>query len=383
LKIIVVNTPQLAKDWIEMPLPLYAQDKEYIRPLDKDVQEVFDPAKNKLHSNGLCERWLLQNTNGKYIGRIAVFINKKYRQPQATGGFGFFECENNQEAANFMLSEAVNWFKKNDMLAMDGPINFGERDRWWGCLLSGFTQPLYCMNYNLPYYASLLENFGCQILFNQLCFGMTEADNLSERVEKYGQYYLNHPDFEVRSIEKKYLDRYAKDFCTVYNASFAKHGEGKNMDIRVAQKMFASMKPVIDENICVFVYHKKEPIAAWLSLPDLNQYFKHCQGKFGLIEKLGFLWRKKTQASKKFIGLVYGVHPDWQGKGVDAAMMLHVQGYAIRTKQYNSFEMQWIGDFNPKMINLAKNLQAKEVRRLATFRYLFNREQEFVRMGKV
>ncbi len=383
MKIILVNTAQLATEWLEMPLRLYANDAQYVRPLDKDVQEVFDPAKNKLHTSGLCERWLLQSNNGIYIGRIAVFINKKYRQPQPTGGFGFFECENNQEAANFLLSAAVEWCKQNGMQAMDGPINFGERDRWWGCLLSGFTQPLYCMNYNLPYYAKLFENFGCKILFNQLCFGMQQADELSERIEKYGNYYLEHPDFAVRSIEKNKLDNYAQDFCTVYNASFAQHGEGKTMDVRVAQKMFAGMKPVIDENICVFVYHKNEPIAAWLSLPDLNQYFKHCNGKFGLLQKLGFLWRKKMQPSKKFIGLVYGVHPDWQGKGVDAAMMLHVRSYAIRTKQYNSFEMQWIGDFNPKMINLAKNLQAQEVRRLATFRYLFDKEKEFVRMGKV
>ena len=46
------------------------------------------------------------------------------------------------------------------MEAMDGPINFGERDRWWGLITEGFTPPLYCMNYNPPYYIALFENYG-------------------------------------------------------------------------------------------------------------------------------------------------------------------------------------------------------------------------------
>ncbi len=31
------------------------------------------------------------------------------------------------------------------MEAMDGPINFGDRDRWWGLLIDGFDRdPNYC-----------------------------------------------------------------------------------------------------------------------------------------------------------------------------------------------------------------------------------------------
>ena len=43
------------------------------------------------------------------------------------------------------------------MEAMDGPINFGERDKFWGLLIEGFSEPLYAMNYNAPYYKELFE----------------------------------------------------------------------------------------------------------------------------------------------------------------------------------------------------------------------------------
>ena len=100
-------------------------------------------------------RWILKDDEGKLIGRIAAFTNKKYKNKGddvPVGGIGFFECINNQEAADLLFDNAKHWLIQKGMEAMDGPINFGERDRWWGLITDGFTPPLYCMNYNPPYY---------------------------------------------------------------------------------------------------------------------------------------------------------------------------------------------------------------------------------------
>jgi hypothetical protein len=383
MQCIVVNTKPLIDAWIEMPLPLYAHDANYIRPLNKDVEAVFDPTQNNLYKTGECERWLFADDAGKYVARIAVFVNKKYKQAQPTGGIGFFECINDKQVAHQVFDAAKQWLQARGMEAMDGPINFGERDRWWGCLISGFDEPLYCMNYNLPYYQSLLESYGFQIYFNQLCFGMTSEDDFPERVEKIATNYFADKSFAVRNININQLDAYAQDFCTVYNAAFAGHGEGKSMDLRVAKKTFQSMKPVLDPNITFFVYHNNQPVAMWLNLPDLNQYFKQFNGKLGFWQKIQFVFKQKFNNINRFLGVVYGVHPSFQGKGIDAMMMVQCRNYVLKLNAYQKFEMQWIGDFNPKMINLAKNLNAREVRRLATFRYLFDRSKEFKRMGAV
>jgi hypothetical protein len=383
MKCIVVHTKTQAKDWLQMPLRIYKNDPMYIRPLDKDIEDVFDADKNKFYKSGECERWLFVNEQGDYVARIAVFVNKKYKQTQPTGGIGFFECVNDKTVAHQIFDLAKTWLQARGMQAMDGPINFGERDRWWGCLIDGFDEPLYCMNYNPSYYQALLESYGFQIYFNQLCFGMEKKDGLAERFVTRAEYYFADKNFEVRHIQKNKMDSYAEDFCTVYNDAFASHGEGKSMDLRVAKKMFQTMKPIMDEKIAYFVYYKNEPIAMWLNLPDLNQYFKHFDGKFGIIQKLRLLYMQRFQKGNRFLGVVYGVCKAWQGKGVDAMMMVKCRDYVYKMGAYDKYEMQWIGDFNPKMINLAHNLNAKEVRRLATFRYLFDRNKEFVRMGSL
>ena len=379
MKIIVVDTELLSKAFKEMPLRIYKHDKNYIRPLNKDIDEVFDQRKNKFFRHGECERWLLQDENEHYIGRLAVFVNKKYPQDQPTGGIGFFECDNNQDAANYLFDRAKEWLQARGMEAIDGPINFGERDRWWGLLVNGFDEPLYCMNYNPPYYQTLFEQYGFQPYFHQLCFGMDVTTPLSAKMLKWHDVYANNPDFTVEHIKKDTIFKYAADFCTIYNKAWAKHGGGKTMELKQAKLLFGKMKPVIDEKITWFVYYKNEPIGMWVNIPDLNQYFKHFNGKFGWLQKLHFLYLKMTGACKRFVGVVYGIVPEWQGKGTDAYMIVECGKVVQPTMRYEKYEMQWIGDFNPKMVNLASNLEAHEVRRLTTYRYLFDRSIEFKR----
>ncbi len=98
------------------------------------------------------------------------------------GGIGFFDCINSQEAADMLLDVARHWLGQRGMEAMDGPINFGERDKWWGLLVEGFNEPLWSMNFNPPYYQALFENYGFQPFFHQLCFGLDPLKPLSEKL---------------------------------------------------------------------------------------------------------------------------------------------------------------------------------------------------------
>src|SRR5688572_11196445 len=123
-----------ARQFLLFPLEIYHSDPQWIRPLDKDIEMVFDPKKNKAFRHGELIRWLLFDNQGKIIGRIAAFVNRKTasKNDQPTGGLGFFECVNDQQAANMMFDASVEWLKGKGMEAVDGPINFGERDKWWG-----------------------------------------------------------------------------------------------------------------------------------------------------------------------------------------------------------------------------------------------------------
>jgi GNAT superfamily N-acetyltransferase len=380
MRLLEVKTSADARLFLDVPLTIYKDDPNWIRPLDKDVEEVFDPGKNKtFRAQAEVIRWVLLDDAGKAIGRMAAFVNPKYKAEQPTGGFGFFECIDDASASAMLFDAGKEWLIARGMEAADGPINFGERDRWWGLQVEGFSPPLYCMNYNRPYYQKLFEAYGFQPYFHQICFSLDPKARLQDK------FYVRHkevaadPKFKAHPIRKSELDRYAGDFAIVYNAAWAGHGGGKSLEERTVRTMFRKMKPVMDEQIIWFAYYDGKPIAMWVNLPDLNQWFKHLNGKFGILQKLRFLLLKQFGNCDRFVGLVFGVVPEFQGKGIDAYLIVEAAKVVQRDLNYKTYEMQWIGDFNPKMINIAENLGTYRSRKLTTYRYLFDRTKEFQR----
>mgnify|MGYP003330345492 CR=1 FL=1 len=384
MDILPVTNSSTHLQFMKVPQLIYKDDPHWIQPLDKDIEEVFDEKKNKAFRNGKVQRWILKNEEGKLIGRIAAFVNRKYKSKGdegPAGGFGFFECINSQPAADLLFDNARHWLTAEGMEMMDGPINFGERDKWWGLLTEGFKEPLYGMNYNPPYYKQLFENYGFRCFYNQICVGMKIKEPLQQKIWVRHDLIATDSAFSAKHARKNDLDKYAADFTEVYNKAWAGHGGMKQLSVEQVKIMFRKMKPVMDERLLWFVYHNETPIALFVNLPDLNQWFKHLHGKFGLWQKLQFLWLMRFRPNRKFTGLAFGIIPEFQGKAVDAYLI----GEAAKLLQsdkvpYNEYEMQWIGDFNPKMLNIAMNLgDVYTSRQLTTYRYLFDPTRPFKR----
>ena len=149
MDIIEVTDKKTIKDFLNLPYDIYKTDENWIPHLKQDIEKVFDPSQNKAHANGKVIRWILKNET-IIIGRVAAFINNE--KPN-NGGIGFFECINDQEAANKLFNTAKDWLEKNGAEFMDGSINFGEKNMFWGILTENFTDPnSYSMNYFLKFW---------------------------------------------------------------------------------------------------------------------------------------------------------------------------------------------------------------------------------------
>ncbi|MCD4664954.1 MAG: hypothetical protein K8R68_06750, partial [Bacteroidales bacterium] len=157
------------KRFLDFPANIYKDNNNWIRPLDKDIEKIFNPNKNKLFRKGKAIRWILLNEDNKVVGRIAAFYHSETanKNDQPTGGCGFFDCIDNKEAAFILFDAAKKWLTNEGMEAMDGPVNFGTRDNFWGCLAVGFFEPVYNMPYNHKYYNKLFESCGFQSYYNQ------------------------------------------------------------------------------------------------------------------------------------------------------------------------------------------------------------------------
>src|SRR5690554_7932512 len=102
-------------------------DPHYIRPLDVQVEAVFDPASNDFFKHGRAKRFLLQDETGTTLGRVAAFVNEKKAHgfAQATGGQAVFECIDDRDAAVPPFDAAKEWPQGHGMEAREGPTYVG------------------------------------------------------------------------------------------------------------------------------------------------------------------------------------------------------------------------------------------------------------------
>jgi len=259
------------------------------------------------------------------------------------------------------------------MEAMDGPINFGDRDKWWGLMVEGFDKPpIYGMPFNQSYYEKLFEGYGFQNYYNQYYYAMNVDDPLPERFAERHAKFKAKADYNAKHITIKNLEKHAEEFAAVYNAAWAQHGEAKEITKEQVMKLFNKMKLIMDERLIWFAYYKNEPIAMWINIPDLNEYFKYFNGKFGLLQKLRLVWMKKNGTCKKFTGVAFGVVPKFQSLGIDSFMIYEGALLLQHKGWYHTYEMGWAADWNPKMLNIYKNLGGNQSRRMITYRYVFD-----------
>jgi len=384
MKLIEVTDHKRAREFIKLPLRIYKDFTSWIRPLDRDVEHVFHPETNKYFRHGECTRWILENDQGEIIGRVAAFINRKTANKdndQPTGGMGFFECVNDQKAAFTLFDQCKNWLAERGMEAMDGPINFGERNEWWGLLVEGYErEPNYQMNYNPPYYVDFFETYGFKTYFEQYTFGRKVKDQLSPKLHEKAERISRNPNYRFTTLDRKKLDKFTEYFFTIYNKAWSSHKGVPALSMQQAKLVMKQLKPILDPDIMYFGFYEDEPVAFFICIPEVNQIFKHVDGKLDLVGKLKFLYHKWHKKNRKFTGIVFGIIPEHQGKGVEGAIILYARRVlGDLNDKYVDFEMNWIGDFNPKMIHMVEQVGVSRYKVHKTYRKLFDESKLFRR----
>ncbi|PKQ65872.1 hypothetical protein BZG02_02390 [Labilibaculum filiforme] len=382
--IIEVNDLHSIKEFIEFPVQLYKKCKNWVRPLDSDIEKVFDPKQNKMFTHGECIRWILQDQNNKTIGRVAAFVDHKAKNvnEQPTGGFGFFECINNKHAAFTLFDTCKNWLENKQIEAMDGPINFGERHQWWGLHVDGDHRPVYCMPYHFKYYQEFFDAYGFQIYFKQFTYRTKfSIDSLSEIIKWKAQRLLNNSEYKVVHFQKNNSEKLIADFVHIYNEAWVKEIPGiDGISEQQARDLFHTLQPIMHEKLMWFAYHNNEPIGFFIMLPDLNELLQHINGKMTLYAKLRFIYYKHIQKNKNALGLIFGVIPEFQKRGIEAAMIYEFSRSGFDANfPFLNLEMNWIGDFNPRMSHLMEHIGASIYKTHHTYRKLFDETKEFKR----
>lgn len=381
MEVIEVKEHSTVKAFHQVGHDIYKDDQNWVPPLEVLEDAAFDPTKNEFYKHGDGTRWILKDDSGKVIGRIGAFINgnRAYTFNQPTGGCGYFECIDDQKAANLLFDTAKAWLATRGMEAMDGPVNFGENLINWGLLVEGFMQQGFGMPYNKPYYLPLFENYGFKVYFEQFSYHLNHKEPFPERFWKIAEWVAKKPNFRFEHVRFDNIEKYIQDFVKIYEQAWAQFDNHQPVDLDDIRGMMKIARLIADEEFIWFAYYNDEPVLLFGMIPDWNQILKKLNGKSNWWSILKFIWYKKIRTITRARILIMGVVPKFQGTGLESAVFWHMDKVMQRKLWINQVELSWVGDFNPKMMSIYQSVGGVHAKTHYTMRYLFDRTVPFER----
>jgi GNAT superfamily N-acetyltransferase len=357
--------------FIKLPWRIYRNEPRWVAPLLFDRKRFLDRKRNPFFKHAEVE--LLLAWRGETpVGRISAQIDHNFNEFQhhEWGMFGFFECENDPEVAQALLSAAEAWLRARDRDRMVGPMDFTTNDEC-GILIDGYDlPPTILTNWHHPYYPGLIEGAGLTKAMDLYMWSLDVADRASvhpaiwrvaaDVERKYG--------ITVRNMRKKDMEAEVGRFLEVYNAAWERNWGFVPLTEEEVRHYAKDLKQILDENWAFIAEKDGEPVAAALTLPDYNQVFKHLNGRLLPFGWAKFLWyRRKIDRVRVF---ALGAKPEYQHTGVGAKLYEMHWDAGERTNQGRG-ETGWTLEINKPMNRAMERMGGKVIRTYRVYEKLF------------
>jgi hypothetical protein len=354
-KIMTIQEVRSTQDWKlfhSLPHRIYKNDPNWICPLEGDVQGTFTPGKNNTLHHGEAKCFILTDEQGQPLGRIAAFIDHRNNQlqPYPIGGIGYFECIDDDACARLLFQAAEAYLQEKGIKAVDGPINFGGRDKFWGLLVKGFSPPLFQENYQPTYYQRFFADNG-YLPFEQILTMKGKMDVDMSRFKAVIDRISRNNNIRVETYDYKKLDRYAEDFAIVYNAAFGGSTHFRPAEPAGFKKIMKEAAMILEPKLLAIAYCEEEPAGFCAFFPDINPILKPMKGKMQWWKIPGFLYRLRTAKTMGCRGTGFGVNPKFKTKGIFAFIVDFMNTDYLK-RRYPDFYCTTVRAHNTEAVNI-------------------------------
>ncbi|MBI5568456.1 MAG: acyl-CoA N-acyltransferase [Desulfomonile tiedjei] len=369
VEIVNVSDRRGWNEFVDLPWRIYSGDPNWVPPIKKFVRRLLDPAKHPFWK--FSKRALfLAKRGSQTVGRIAGIVDDNYNQyhREKSGAWGFFECDNDHEAAAALFSAVEEWVGAQGMTFLRGPLN-PSTNYEVGMLIQGFERPpTFMMTYNPPYYVSLAETYGFYKEKDLLAMVVTRATGAEMRVmlNRTAQRIVEKENVRIRNANIKDFRAEIALMKDLYEAAWSRNWGFVPMSADELVEMGENLVRIIDPDLLFFVYYSEEPVGFCVIVPDINPVLKRLNGKLGILGmlKASLLYRNEIKGLR---GLLFGFKPTHRQLGLPLVAFDWLNRLHMQKTQYEYLELGWNLEDNHDIIQFQIDLGARVYKRYRIF----------------
>ena len=351
--VVPVRRPRHRRAFVGLPYALHGRDPHWPPPLRRDARAQLDPRRNPFFAHGEAQYFLVLR-DGRAVGRVAAIRNFLHEDVHRDGAgfFGFFECEDDPEAAALLLEAASEWLRARGLTSLRGPLSFSINDDA-GLLVDGFDTPAaLMMPHNPRYYPALVEQAGLAGVKDLLVYqGLPErfparlADAEPAIAKRYG--------VRVRPLDLEHLAEDVTRIKELFNLAWDRNWGFVPFTDREIDHLAAQLRPIVVPELVLFAEVDDRVVGFLAALPDLNQALRaNPSGR--LFPGIARVWWAARRISRLRV-LLMGTLPSLRGRGIDALLCKRVWDEARRLG-YDWSEAGWVLEDNLPMRNALERM---------------------------
>ena len=364
LEIRPVETARDRTTFIRLPSQLYADDPNYIAPLEFELAARLDTAKNPELKSSPHQLWIAYR-NGQPVGRIAAIVNQSHQAlyQDGAGHFGFIEGENDAELFGLLTETAAGWLRARGMKKIAGPFNFSVNEEC-GLLVDGFdTPPYFMMPHGRPYHAERLEALGFEKARDMYALRYAiKRDFIPEKRMRFVEKALSRPNITIRNLNTKDFLGDIRTIIDIYNDAWSENWGFVPFTEEHVRHMARELRPIIETHNVVICYLDGEPVAFGLVLPNINEAIRDFGGKLLPFNWAKLLWRLKVKGVSQARMPLMGVRKKLHGKPVGAAFaykVIELVNSANLDRGVVDAELSWILEDNEAMLTMLLDMSGE------------------------
>ncbi len=321
--------------FIKFGIDLYDGNPYFVPPLIWDEIGTLSPAKNPAFE--FCQSaYFMAYRDGKPVGRIAGIINSVVNERTATKAmrFGFCDFIDDDEVVDALFSTVEKWGKSKGMNVITGPLGFTDMDRE-GLLIEGFDQvSTMATNYNYPYYQKQLERMGFTKEVDWVEFRVKVPEQTPEKMERISNIVKMRTGVHVGKFKsiKEVADKYGEAIFELINLAYDKLHGYSPLSPRQIQHYINMYLPIVRLSQTSLLLDKDEKlVGVGLVMPSLSQALIKSRGR--LFPTGWYHLLKALKGHNDVVDLLLvAIHPDYQGKGVNALLFSHLVPEFIKSR---------------------------------------------------
>lgn len=369
ISIVAVTTAAQMTTFIDLPWDIYRDYPLWVPPLKRQERHLLTPGKHPYWENAEGQL-LLALRDGRAVGRIAALHDHNYNRTagENCGAWGFFECQNDPEAAHALFAAARDWLEARGCAYMRGPLN-PSTNYTCGMLVDGFElAPAIMMPWNPPYYPMLVESWHMrkeQDLFAYLFDKKTMQ--VAPEVRKQIDFFKGNGEFTYRISSKDTLTDDIRTMLDIYQQSWADNWGFTPMPLAEAEEHIKELKSVLDTEFFVLFYHKGQAAGGMLALPDMNPLLKRCNGSLGL-STLWHYWQSRKQMREGYRLLLFGIKEEFRLMGLPLLLLDFMFAQARKRPDFSWVEGSWSLEDNIAINDLIEDFGGVLTKRYRIYR---------------